>query len=29
VMPELAYKDEDAQLWLDDPQEYVRAAGGA
>jgi hypothetical protein len=24
VMPELTYNDEDAELWLDDPQEYVR-----
>jgi hypothetical protein len=26
-MPELTYKDDDAQLWLDDPQEYVSATG--
>jgi hypothetical protein len=24
VLPELTYNDEDAELWLDDPQEYVR-----
>jgi hypothetical protein len=24
VMPQLTYNDEDAELWQDDPQEYVR-----
>jgi hypothetical protein len=28
VLPQLCFDDEDAQLWEEDPQEFVRKVGG-
>lgn len=28
VLPQLCFDDEDAELWEDDPQEFVRKVGG-